>query len=283
MLAVALGLGSSLCWGLSDFFGGLQSRRLPVLAVMFVSQLFGTLGLAVVVLALGESAPGTGALLVAMAAGAAGAAALAAFYRGLAIGTMSIVAPISATGAALPVIVGLAQGERPSALQLAGIALAMVGVVLASREGVEEDPSTAEARRLSVVLALLAALGIGLFFVGIDSAAESDDEVLWVLLAARGGSMPLLLAAVLAVRPGVTRKPADLAVLAPIGLLDVAANGLFAFASTQGLLSVVGVLSSLYPAVTILLARTLLGERIRQVQGVGVLAALAGVVLIASG
>src|SRR3954447_14619834 len=116
MLAVALGLGSSLFWGLADFGGGLQSRRFSVIAVLLVSQAVGLAGIAVIVALSGEPEPALADLWPAAAGGAGGLLALSAFYRALAIGTMSIVAPISATGSAVPVIVGLATGERPGGL-----------------------------------------------------------------------------------------------------------------------------------------------------------------------
>lgn len=245
--------------------------------MLLVSQAAGLTGVAMVVAVGGEPAPAVGELWPAAAGGIAGAVALAAFYRGLAIGTMSMVAPISATAAAVPVAVGVATGERPGAVQAVGIVLAVSGVVLASRE---EGSAAAVARR-SVLLALVAALGFGTFFVGMDAAAEED--VFWALLAARAASFTMLCAAAVIVRPRLPGRPATLGALAAIGLLDLFANGLFAAASTQGLLSVAAVAASLYPVVTIALARAVLRERVRGVQRAGVAAALAGVLLIASG
>ena len=237
--------------------------------------------MALVVVLAGEPAPSVSELWPAAAGGVAGVVALAAFYRGLAIGTMSIVAPISATGAVVPIAVGLATGERLDAAEAMGIVLAVAGVVLASREAAPEgSPATGVARR-SVLLALVAALGFGTFFVGMDAAA--DAGVFWALLTARSASFPMLLAVVAVTRPRFPGRPAALAGLAVIGLLDLGANVLYAAASTQGLLSIAAVTSSLYPVVTILLAHSILGERIRPVQRVGVVAALVGVVLIASG
>ena len=199
MLAIALGLGSSLFWGLADFGGGLQSRRFPVIAVLLVSQAVGLAGIAAIVALSGEPAPALGDLWPAAAGGAGGLLALSAFYRALAIGTMSIVAPISATGSAVPVIVGLASGEHPGAVQLAGIAAAAVGVVLASREADHGDDARARAGRASIGLALVAALGFGGFFVGMDRAADAD--ILWALFAARIAGNLALLGFVLVVRP----------------------------------------------------------------------------------
>ena len=279
MLAIALGLGSSLFWGLADFGGGLQSRRFSVIAVLLVSQAVGLAGIALIVALSGEPAPSLGDLWPAAAGGAGGLLALSAFYRALAIGTMSIVAPISATGSAVPVIVGLASGERPGAIQLAGIV--GVGVVLASREAPHEDEARARAGRASIALALVAALGFGAFFVGMDRAADAD--VLWALLAARIAGNLGLLTFVLVARPRLELPATALPALAAVGALDLAANALYAWGTTEGLLSVVAVLGSLYPVATVLLARGVLGERIRRVQEVGVVTALAGVVLIAAG
>jgi drug/metabolite transporter (DMT)-like permease len=213
-------------------------------------------------------------------AGSAGIVALGAFYRALAIGTMSVVAPISATAAAVPVLVGLAEGERPGGLQIAGMVAALAGVILASREPVEEG--CPPANRAAIGLALVAAAGFGTFFVGIDRASATA-EVPWVIVVQRCCSVSLLVIATLVVRPTLPRDGASLLVLAAVGLLDLGANGLYALATTKGLLSVVSVLGSLYPAVTVVLARFVLAERIARVQEVGVVLALAGVIAISAG
>ena len=281
MFAVALGLASSLCWGFGDFLGGLQSKRVNVLAVLLVSQATGLIAIA---LGIGIAQPGMppiGDLWPAAVGGIAGVCGLAAFYRGLAIGTMSIVAPVSATGAAVPVIVGIARGDRPSTLQLAGIVVAIAGVVLASRELDEERPKGVVSARTSIGLALLAALGFGTFFVAMDAAA--DASVPWAMLAQRLASVALVGAAVAAVRPAIPGAPGRLGLLALVGLLDAGANGLYAWATTEGLLSVVAVLGSLYPVATVLLARFVLGERVRRIQEFGIAAAVTGAALIAAG
>jgi drug/metabolite transporter (DMT)-like permease len=210
--------------------------------------------------------------------------ALGCFYRALAIGTMSVVAPISATAAAVPVLVGLIEGERPSTLQIAGMAIALAGVILASREPVEEGaaPGGRDPNHAAIGLALVAAAGFGTFFVGIDKASETA-EVPWVILVQRCSSLVLLVIATLAVRPTLPRDARSIVLLGMIGVLDLGANGLYALATTHGLLSVVSVLGSLYPAVTVVLARFVLAERIARVQEVGVVLALAGVVAISAG
>jgi drug/metabolite transporter (DMT)-like permease len=195
---------------------------------------------------------------------------------------MSIVAPVASTGAILPVLVGLGDGERPNALQLVGIGCAMAGVILASRApGDPDHPARANAR-LALGLALVAALGIGVTVVGLERATSSAG-VPWSLLVSRGLQATLLTVAVLVVRPRMPSDRASWLAIAGLGLLDVSANALFAIAVGEGLLSIVSVLSSLYPAVTVLLARTLLHERVSRAQEAGVLAILAGVVAISAG
>jgi drug/metabolite transporter (DMT)-like permease len=280
MLAVSLALGACTAWGAADFFGGLKSRTVALLWVMVLSQSAGLALVGVMVAARAEPPPGGGFVLQAMLAGIGGAFGLVCLYRAMAVGTMSVVAPISATGAALPLVVGIATGDRPSFAQGAGILLALGGVALASREAV--DQSMGDSRTAAGVgLALLAALGFGCFFVAIDAA--SDADVLWANLVNRATSLGLGCAAVLLLRPQLTASRVDLPVLAMVGLLEMGANILFAAASTHGLVSVVAVLASLYPVVTVVLARLVLHERLRPPQQAGVAAALAGVALISAG
>jgi drug/metabolite transporter (DMT)-like permease len=274
--AVLLALGASLSWGVGDFLGGVSSRRLPTVTVLAVSQAAGLVAVGVTAAVLAEGPPGARALAFAVAAGAGGVVGIGALYRGMAVGAIAIVAPISAAGAAVPLAVGLAQGERPSPLQLAGICLALGGVALASHERGPGGTRVAA----GVGLALVAALGFGLYFVLIDEASEASP--LWAVLVARATSSALALALAARLRQvGVARR--DLPVLVLIGLFDVAANGLLVLALTRGLVSVVPVLASLYPVATVLLARGLLGERIARGQQAGVAFALGGVGLISAG
>jgi drug/metabolite transporter (DMT)-like permease len=285
MGALALGLGSSLLWGVGDFLGGLQARRRRLLTVMLVSQATGLSAVVAALLIAGHGPPALHRLLPAFIAGATGMLALGAFYRALAIGTMSIVAPVSASGSAIPVIVGLADGEHPAAIQLIGIGAAIAGVVLASREDPTLHPHEREQSRLSVGLALIAAMGFGAFFVAMRSSAHAS--VPWALLSARASGVAILLVAVaLSVRStrlepdGLPRR--GVLALALVGLFDIGANALYSLATTQGLLSVVAVTSSLYPVTTVVLARVVLRERVQRVQEVGIVAALAGVALMAA-
>jgi len=176
-------------------------------------------------------------------------------------------------------MVGVATGDRPGAVQVAGILLALAGVALAARE---EAPEGGGARlAVGAGLAAGAAVGIGLFLVGMDAAG--DEDVLWALAAARLTSVVLLAAAVLATRPDVGAVRPHMGAVAAIGMLDLGANALFTVAATEGLVSVASVCSSLYPVVTIVLAASLLGERVRRVQGLGVVLVMLGVVGIAAG
>ena len=282
MVAALLALASSLSWGLSDFLGGFQSRRHHLLAVMVLSQAVALAILVALVLAGAPTEHDDAATAWAATVGVLGLLGLVAFYRALAIGTMSIVAPISATGVAIPVLVGLLSGERPGALQVAGMVLACCGVVLAARAAPETDAAVRRAGRQAVWLALLGAIGFGSFFAGIDRAEQTGD-VTWVLLAARMADMVVLGIAVAVVRPRIPTAPATLVPVAAIGIFDLLANFLFVVAAGRGLLSVVGVLGSLYPAVTVVLARFVLHERLTRSQGAGVVITLTGVVALAAG
>ena len=279
MVAVALGLAAGISWGIADFIGGLKSRQLSVLAVLLVSQVAGAVLLALIVAARGEGPPATEYLVYGVLGGLSGLAGLAAFYRGMAVGAMAVVAPISATGAAIPVTVGLATGERPGALQLIGLVLALAGVVLAAREVTGESATRQVAAGTG--LALLAACGFGFFFVGMDAA--SDGDVLWALLVSRVFDVLVLAGVALALAPGRGFTAPDVRDMVAVGVFDVTANALFAFASTRGLVSLVAVLASMYPVVTVVLARLVLKERVRRVQEVGVALALVGVAAIAAG
>jgi drug/metabolite transporter (DMT)-like permease len=277
-MPLLLALLSSVFWGGSDFLGGTMTRRLPALLVVGASQLIG--GICVVALALAREefdAP-LRYLPWGVAAGLVGALALVAFYAALAAGTMGVVAPIAALGAVVPVLAGLGQGERPDMLQLAGIGIAILGVVLASGP----ELSGASGPR-PVVLAVFAAVGFGfaLFFL----FEGSKTSPLMTAVTMRAASVPVIAVLLVTVfRPtGARLSRRDLPLIALIGIGDVAANLAFAEASTGELVSIVAVLGSLYPVVTVLLARVIHGERLAGVQNLGIVLALGGVALIASG
>ncbi|HEV7208750.1 MAG TPA: DMT family transporter [Mycobacteriales bacterium] len=280
-MAASLALLASLLWGTSDFAGGWLSRRRPVLAVVLPSQLIAVTGLLIVVTAAGLFQVAPAAWAWGAAAGVVGSIALACFYRGLAAGVMGVVAPIAATGVAVPVAVGLGQGEHPHVAQLVGIGVAVVGVVLAARPADAANPVPGTGR--SLLLALVAAVGFGLVLVFI--AQGSKQSAAMTLVGQRVTNAVLLGAVSLVIRPagGLIRNRRELPLIALVGTFDLSANGLYAVASQDGLVSVVAVLSSLYPAVTALLAFRLLHERLGRLQAAGVGTALAGVLLLAGG
>jgi drug/metabolite transporter (DMT)-like permease len=276
-LALVLALGSSIVWGTADFCGGSLTKRLPTFAVTVGSQAAGFAALAVVV-AFHRDVGGR-SFALGLLAGLGGGLGLAAFYRALSLGTMSVVSPVVACGAVVPFAISIATGERPSTLAVAGAVAALGGAVLAS---VEERRASSPARARAIGLAVVAALALGLFvyFLGLGSR---HGDVLSTLFGARVGSLALLIV-VASVRRASMRVPRRwLLAVAAVGLADVAANALFAFAAGHALLALVSVLGSLYPVVTVLLAHVVLGERLTRTQKTGVAVALAGVAAIASG
>lgn len=257
-----------------------------MLAVLVVTQPAG-LVIALVVLPLFGADPlPARELAIAFGAGAAAMAGLGAFYSAMAMGTMSVVAPIAALGVVVPVAVGLAQGEAPGPVTFAGLAIAVAGVVILSFEEPSADGAPGErspAARRSIALALVSALGFGGFFTLLDLASAGLQQPGWVIVAARAGGVVATLTAAAVARPDLRGIPAGIGVLLAIGFFDIAANSLFAYASTIGLLPVVAVGGSMYPAFTIVLAHIVLGERLIRAQRAGVALALAGVVLVAGG
>jgi drug/metabolite transporter (DMT)-like permease len=275
--AILLALGASVSYGVGDFLGGLTSRRAHVLAVLLVSQAAGAAAVAVWVAVAGEPFLGFGAALAAVGAGLCGLLGLAGLYRGLAIGAMGVVAPISAVSAAIPFTVGIARGERPSLLQVVGAFVALAGLALVSRGTGELGGRFAA----GVGLALVAALGFGLFFVFLDIAA--DESAPWAVLVARLAATTVALVVTFAVGVSLALPRWLLLAVLAVGACDVGANVLFALATTRGLVSVVSVLTSLYPAVTVALASLLLRERLGRVQLSGAAAVLAGAAMLAAG
>jgi len=280
MEAAVLALLGALSWGTGDFFGGLASRRAHVLTVLVLSQAVGLAGVAAWAVASGDSPPGLADIVPAVGAGAAGAAGLAALYRGMAIGAMGIVAPISALSPAVPLAVDLVRGDAPAAVQWAGIATALTGVVLLAREpGGTTTRGTGLAAGVS--LALVAALGFGLFVVGLDAA--SDGGATWAVVVARTSSTLVALCAMLLVSVPLRPPGGLLPAIAAVGVFDTTANALVAVATTYGSAGIVAVLSALYPLTTILLARVFLSERLDRPRRVGGALALAGAALVAIG
>jgi drug/metabolite transporter (DMT)-like permease len=276
MRAIALALGASLTWGVADFFGPLKGRKYGVLRVLFYVQLGGLAVIALVVAVRGKG-PADSAALLAIPAALSGTLGLYAYYRGMAVGAISIVAPIAGISAIVPVTVGILSGDRPSAWQLLGIAAALSGVFYASRE----PGRTGSRLAAGVGLALLAALGFGGYFPAMHAAGDADFW--WASLIFRITSTSIVLATVALRRPSLAIEPAQIPLLALIGTGDMLGNLLFAAASSQGLISITSVLASLYPIVTIVLARLVLKERVARSQEAGIVLTLAGVALISAG
>src|SRR5580765_679764 len=277
MQAIVLALGASLSWGLADFFGPLQGRVLGALRALVYVQLGGLLAIAVMVAIRGEG-PKSAVALLAIPAAISGTLGLFAYYRGIAVGAISIVAPIAGVSAVVPVVVGIASGESPSTLQLTGIACALLGVFFAARE----PGSGGESRfAAGVGLAILAAIGFGGYFPFMHAAGNADFW--WASLIFRLASTSVILVAVAVVRPALGVPLRVLPWLALIGFGDMFGNLLYAAASTSGLVSVTSVLASLYPIVTVVLARIILSERVARTQEAGIGLTLAGVVLISAG
>jgi drug/metabolite transporter (DMT)-like permease len=275
LLTAALALAAAASWGVGDFLGGLKSRSLSPIAILIVAQPIGLTLLAIWVAARGEGPPGSSVLWACLAS-VLGTTGLVAFYRGMAAGALSIVAPIAGAGAAIPVIWGLARGDHPSGLQELGFVAAFAGVILAS---FERRP---QATRLAAGAgwAVIAMLAFGAYYIPMHAASHGD--FLWAAFVFRLTSTTLIACAWLVLRPRHARR-ADLPILASIGVLDTGGNVFFAAASSKGLVSVVSVLASLYPVVTVLLARAVLHERVHRSQELGIALALGGIVLISAG
>jgi len=276
-MAAVLALAGALGWGVGDFLGGLAARRLAVLTVLVVSQAVGLVGVYLWVAISGDAFPGVAELLPAAAGGIAALAGLAALYRGFAIGAMGIVAPISAASPIVPLAVDAARGETPNAVQWLGIVLVVSGIVVLSREATAGGSRVAAGAGLAVV----AALGFGLFFVGID--AGSDESAAWAVAASRSASLPVAVVAALLTASALTTPRRMFPLVAGVGIFDTGANVLVALASTRVAIGIVAVLASLYPVTTVVLAWLVLGERLGASKRIAGAIALGGAALVAAG
>jgi drug/metabolite transporter (DMT)-like permease len=273
--AILLSLGASLAWGVADFVGPWQARALGTLRVLLWAQVAGLAAVGIAA-ALWANPPDDWAVLLAVPAALSGTLGLYAYYRGMQTGMMSVVAPIAGASAAVPVVFGIATGDRPSGFQLAGIACALVGVALAAQE------HQAGERRVAagVWLAVLAAIGFGFYFPPMHAAGEADAW--WASLLFRTTALVLVVVAVAARRPNVRLGGRPLWIVAGVGVGDTLGNLLFAASSSHGLVSVTSVLASLYPVVTVSLAAIVLKEHVAGGQRLGVVLTLTGVALIAA-
>jgi drug/metabolite transporter (DMT)-like permease len=275
--SILLALGASLSWGVGDFYGPLQGRVLGALRTLVYVELGGLAGIALLIL-VRFRLPHDAVVLLAIPAAVSGTLGLFAYYRGIAVGAISIVAPIAGVSAVIPVAAGIVSGESPSAWQLAGMACALLGVFLAALEPRRETETRIAA---GAGFALLAAVGFGSYFPFMHAAGQAD--LWWSSLVFR-----ITATAIMLVAAGVRRPPLNvplrvLPALVLVGNADMLGNLLYAGASVGGLVSVTSVLASLYPIVTVVMARLLLAERIARSQEAGVVLVVLAVALISAG
>jgi drug/metabolite transporter (DMT)-like permease len=273
---VLMGLAAALAWGTADFGGGLTSRRAALFGVVFVSQLVGMALALPIAVARGEAMPGLPDVGWSVAAGVLGVIGILSLYRGLAVGRMGVVAPVTGVlGACVPVVIGIALEGLPQSVVLLGIALAIVAVTLVSRAPGHVG------QRSGIELGIVAGLGIGLFNVAISRVTEGF--VFGPLTIVRGVQAVLVIAIVVAARPSWRLDRRVLPAVAVIGILDMAGNGFFIMAAQAGPLAVAAVLSSLYPVATVILATLILRERLGRLHAAGIAAAIVAIALISSG
>jgi drug/metabolite transporter (DMT)-like permease len=282
-VSATLALLSSLLWGTSDFLGGTASRRLPPYLVVGWADVMVTLALVAIGLGLGDlhlSAPLIG---WAGGAGLVGLVGIGAFYRALADGAMGVVAPIAGLGVAVPIAVGIGQGDRPHAVQVTGIVVAVIAIVLVSSTGASlpgAQPGGPHAGRI-LMLAAVAAVSFGTVFVFLDEAEPYGTVATLLLMRVLG--LAVLMTAAALTRTSVAVAPSDLPLIGTLGAFDVGANACFQLATDSGALAIVAVLSSLYPAVTAVLARVVHDERLSRRQLVGAALTVAAIGLLAAG
>lgn len=291
-----LALAAAAGWGAADFVGGVAGRRASAMSVAFASQLVGLVGLVILApllpapLHLTDLAWGVGA-------GVGAAVGVALLYHGLSVGLMSVVAPVTAVGAAcIPVLVGLAGGDRPPGTALAGMVVALGAVALlctfpggdqpapfdayggSTLAAPDDGPDRAARARAGLVAGLASGAGFGTYFVFLGHAGRHAG--MWPLLASRTTAVALLACALVLPRRPLRAAGFGWDILA-VGGLDVVANVSYLLATRRGLLSIVALLASLYPAATVMMARVLLRERLSRTQAVGLAGAGGAILLIA--
>ncbi|GAA5156708.1 DMT family transporter [Nocardioides marinquilinus] len=279
-MAVVLALGAALTYGLSDFVGGLASRRVSPWTVAFLSQVGGAGAVLLLALVVGGDPRGAD-VGWAVLAGIGNGVGTAFLYRGLSGGRMGVVAPVSGVGAALvPVVVGVASGERPALLAWLGIAAALPAIWLVAREPAPAPGEARTSRGTALLDGVLAGTGFGVLFAAVGQVPEESGFLPLALNQVVGGVV--VVAVALALRQAwVPREPAAALGLV-CGVLGATASGLFLLATQTGLLTLASVVTSLYPGVTVLLAAWLLRERVHGTQGVGLVLCAAAVALIAA-
>lgn len=280
MTAVLLALLTAVVWGFANYLGPLLSRTRPLGAVLLAGQLVGVVGATVLYAVQGTGPPELRAALLGIASGLFNGLALLTFYRAAAIGPISVVAPIGATGGAVPVLVAIATGERPEALQLVGIPLAVVGVALAAARPAPAAGAP-PVKAAGVLISLAAALTFGTFLTLFAAAAQDGPAT--AVLTSRVALLVATVLVLLLLRQPMTVPLRDVPLAATPGLLLFVGTAAYGIATETGLVSVVSVLATLNPVITVGLAVVVLGERLARRQQVGVATALAGVLLLAAG
>lgn len=276
MLSITLSIVACFGWGIADFIGGLKSRSLPTLIILIISTLTGIFLLVGILLFSDIPFPHDPLLFWAIPAGFIGVGAMFLLYRSLALGTMSVLAPISATGVILPVVWGIFSGDTLSGFCIMGIVIAVIGSLLAV---MEKDPKK-KGKKLTKGIGLAAgsAFFVGLYFITMDMACTYHP--VWASMIMRSSTLLFLIPLIFFTKTSVRISRTHLPLICFMGIMDTVAAFCFAMATFKGMLSQVAVISSLYPAVTILLSTIITGERIQKIQVSGVILALAGVTLI---
>ena len=277
-MALVFALAAAVTYGAADFVGGLVTKRAGAVRVVLLSQAFGPLLTIRLVPLLRGGVFSTEAIGWGALAGFAGGTGVLLLYRGLAVGRMSVVAPVTGVEAAgVPVIAGVVLGERPSLVALGGVFLALAAVALVSQS--EKEAGGGRGRGLPEALG--AGLAFGMFFICLDQAPDASG--IWPLLSGRAASLTLVASAAVITRISPRPPRGTLREIAAAGALDVAANVFYLLGSRAGLLSLVDVVTSMYPAVTVALARVVLKERFLPIQRVGFALGVAAVILIGLG
>jgi drug/metabolite transporter (DMT)-like permease len=280
-MAVFLGLAVAASYGAADFCGGLASKRAAPWSVVLGAQYVGFVGIGLLLVIDGTPRPPAGDLMLGAVASCIGVLGVGLLYFGLARGPMGVVAPITAVGSAIvPFAWGQLRGERPGVAALVGVAVALLAVVLISHTPGGEDAPTRPART-TLLAAVASGCAFGAFFVVLSHTGA--DSGFWPIFSGRLASTTAVLLALAALARPLLPRGAGVGTVVLAGIFDVAANALFLLATREGLLSLVSVLASLYPATTVILARGVLDERLQRRQLLGLGAALTGVVLITGG
>ncbi len=277
MEAILLSLCACVAFGSADFIGGLKSRSTPLLTVLLISHVAGFLAIGVLFQFSDASFPSGVRILYTIGAGIASISALACLYQAMVVGPISVAAPITASGAVLPVIAGVFSGDSPGNLQKIGVFLAIVGIILVSMESGEKTQQIG----LGVILGLIAGICVGAYFILIDAA--STDSPIGAAFSMSLSALCLIFVCTIFQKPDLHISKPSYVWIALVGILETSAEALFAVASTLGMLSIVSVVSSLYPAVTVLLAKFLLKEQLETRQWIGVWIAIGSLAFISAG